>query len=279
MRARLLAPLAALALLAGACGTVPGDAVATVNGTTVDYGRFERIVSAQATDLGLDARDARTAQAAIDAGVVDRAALDEALLADLQSSDPAITTGPPLEIADGFVDQLFADVVDTDPDALDDIGVGERRLREVFDRLVTFEIRGLQLNQGQTGFPIDRTGQLASLQQSVIQQLVQAEIARQAVDELGLEVDDEAIDQIEQQFDDRFPDEDTLLAALEDAGYTRDDFDELFVLTQARQQAIQRVEDPAAAQEFFDSLDVDVADRFGDWDLQQGQVTAPSDPV
>lgn len=277
MRARLLAPLAALALLAGACGTVPGDAVATVNGTSVDYDRFERIVSAQADDLGLDARDARTAQAAIEAGVIDRAALDEALLADLQSSDPSITTGPPLEIADGFVDRVYDEVVDTD--ALGDIGVGERRLREVFERLVTFEIRGLQLNQGQTGFPIDRTGQLASLQQSVIQQLVQAEIARQAVDELGLEVDDEAIDQIEQQFNDRFPDQDTLLAALEDAGYTEDDFDELFVLTQARQQAIQRVEDPAAAQEFFDSLDVDVADRFGDWDLQQGQVTAPSDPV
>ena len=34
--------------------------------------------------------------------------------------------------------------------------------------------------EGQTGFPLDRSGQLAGLQQSVIQQLVQAEIARQA---------------------------------------------------------------------------------------------------
>lgn len=278
MRARLLAPLAALALLAGACGTVPSDAVATVNGTAVDYDRFERIVAIQAGDLGLDARDARQAQAAIDAGVIDRAALDQRLLTDLQSGT-GITPGPPLEFADGYLDEVYAEVVDADADALADLGVAQRRLREVFDRLVRFEVRGLQLNQGQTGFPIDRTAQLAGLQQSVIQQLVQAEIARQAVEELGLEVDDEAVQQIEQQFRDRFPDADTLLAALEDAGYTEQDFDELFVLTQARQQALQQVEDPAAAQAFFDGLDVDVADRFGDWDVQQGTVVAPTDPV
>lgn len=281
MRARILAFLAALAVLAGACATVPGDAVATVNGTTIDYDRFERIVASQAEDLGLSARDAEVAQRAIDAGLIDRGALDTALVEELQAQDSRITVGPPLEVDQELLDELFQQQMDAEgADALlEQLSLSARRFREVFERLVRFEIRGLQLNQGQTGFPIDRTQQLAGLQQSVIQQLVQAEIARQAVEKLDLEVDDEAVAQIEERLRSSFPDDQTLTAALEDAGYTPSDFDELFVMTQARQQAIQRVEDPAAAQEFFQSLDVHVADRFGNWDTQQGQVVPASRPV
>lgn len=282
MRARLLALLAALAVLAGACASVPSGAVATVNGEPVSYDRFERIVSVQAEGLGLSARDAAAVQAAFDSGLVDRQALDDALLQELQRGDDSrITAGPPLEVEDELVDELYAQQVgDGDLEAeLSELGLSERRFREVFDRLVRFEIRGLQVNQGQTGFPLDRSGQLAGLQQSVIQQLVQAEIARQAVEDLDLEVDPEAMEQIEEQYRTSFVDQETLEAALEDAGYTLDDFEELFVVTQARQQAIQRVEDPEAAQAFFDGLDVEVADRFGSWDVQQGQVLPPSDPV
>lgn len=280
MRARLLAPLAALAVLVGACATVPGDAVATVNGEAIDYDRFERIVAAQAEGLGLAPRDARLVQSAIDAGVIDRAALDAAIVQELQSADPRITPGPPLEVEDAFVDELLQVATPDDlAGALSGIGVAEGRFREVFEQFVRFEIRGIQLNQGQTGFPIDRSEQVGGLQQSVIQQLVQAEIARQAVAELGLEVDPEVVTQVEEQLRASFPDDETLQAALEDAGYTQEDFQELFVLTQARQQAIQRVEDPVQAQAFFESLDVDVAARFGSWNLQQGQVVAPTDPV
>ncbi len=282
MRARLLALLAALAVLTGACASVPGDAVATVNGTTIDYGRFERIVAAQVSDLGLQARDAQVGQAAIEAGLIDRAALDTALVQELSAppEDSRIEPGPPLEVDPALLDELYQSTTPDDPtDGLQQLGLAERRFREVFDRLVHFEIRGLQLNQGQTGFPIDRTAQVAGLQQSVIQQLVQAEIARQAVEQLDLEVDPEIVAQIEDQVRSRFPDDETLQAALEDAGYTKDDFDELFVLTQARQQAIQTVEDPAAAQAFFDGLDVEVATRFGTWDKQQGTVVAATAPV
>ena len=282
MRARLLALLAALAVLAGACASVPGDAVATVNGTTIDYGRFERIVAAQASDLGLQARDAQLAQAAIDAGVIDRAALDSALVEELSTSpdQSRIDPGPPLEVDPALLDELYATATPDDlADGLQQLGVGERRFREVFDRLVHFEIRGLQLNRGQTGFPIDRTAQVAGLQQSVIQQLVQAEVARQAVEALDIEVDPEAVSQVEDQVRSRFPDDETLQAALDDAGYTREDFDELFVLTQARQQALQTVQDPVAAQAFFDDLDVEVATRFGSWDEQQGTVVGPTAPA
>lgn len=282
MRARLLALLAALAVLAGACASVPGDAVATVNGEPVPYDQFERIVSVQAEGLGLSARDATAVQAAFDSGLVDRQALDQALVQELQRGDDSrITAGPPLEVEDDLLDELYAQQVD-DADLesqLSELGLSERRFREVFDRLVRFEIRGLQVNQGQGGFPIDRTDQLAGLQQSIISQLVQAEIARQAIEELDVEVDQEAVEEIEEQYRTRFVDQETLEAALRDAGYTLDDFEELFVLTQARQQAIQRVEDPSIAQAFFEGLDVQVADRFGSWDVQQGQVLPPSDPV
>lgn len=282
MRARLLALLAALAVLAGACASVPGDAVATVNGEPVPYDQFERIVSVQAEGLGLSARDATAVQAAFDSGLVDRQALDQALVQELQRGDDSrITAGPPLEVEDDLLDELYVQQVD-DADLesqLSELGLSERRFREVFDRLVRFEIRGLQVNQGQGGFPIDRTDQLAGLQQSIISQLVQAEIARQAIEELDVEVDQEAVEEIEEQYRTRFVDQETLEAALRDAGYTLDDFEELFVLTQARQQAIQRVEDPSTAQAFFEGLDVQVADRFGSWDVQQGQVLPPSDPV
>lgn len=282
MRARLLALLAALAVLAGACASVPGGAVATVNGTEIALDRFERIVSAQVSDLGLESRDARVIESAIDVGLIDRAALDQAILQELERGPDAarIDPGPPLAVEGDFVDELFDTATPDDLSAgLQQLGIAEERLREAFERFVSFEVRGLQLNQGQSGFPIDRRAQVEGLQQSVIQQLVQAEIARQAVEELGLEVDDEAVQQIEDQLRASFPDDETLQAALEDAGYTTDDFQELFVRTQARQQAIQRVEDPAAAQAFFDELDVEVADRFGSWDLQQGQVVPANDPV
>jgi hypothetical protein len=282
VRVRFLAVLASLAVLAGACGNVPDDAVATVNGEAVPYARFERIVAAQAEGIGLSGRDAEVAQRAFDAGVLDRAALDQALLDALGQEDGPIDSGPPLEVEQAFIDQLYDDQIaslDDPQQALSGIGVSEDRLREVFDRLVRFEVRGLQLNQGQTGFPIDRSDQLASLQQSIINQLVQAEIASQAVETLDLEVPEDAAATLEEQYLNQFGDEETLLAALEDAGYTRTDFEELFLGTQVNQQAIQTVEDPAEAQEFFDSLDVDVADRFGTWNTQQGQLVAPSNPV
>lgn len=278
MRVRLLALMAALAVLAGACGTVPGDAVATVNGSEVAYDRFERIVAAQAAGLGLDARDAQVAQQAIDAGVIDRAALDDALLEDLGRAEPNVSVGPPVEVPDAFMDQLYDQAVSAE-DVQQELGVGQRRLREVFERLVRHEVRGLALNQGQTGFPIGRSAQLTSLQQSVIQQLVQAEIYRQAVEELDVEVDEQVVDQVDQQFRAQLGDDEALTAALEDAGYTREDYTEIFVMTQARQQALQGLEDPAAAQEYFADLDVEVAERFGSWDPAQGQVVAPSDPV
>jgi hypothetical protein len=284
VRVRLLVPLAALAVLLGACSTVPGDAVATVNGADVDYDRFERIVAAQAEGLGLSARDAATAQAAIDAGLVDRAALDAALIAELQllqqGQESRVDPGPPLEVDDDLVDELYEQQAGaTDPAQLSDLGLTERRFREVFERLVRFEARGLRLNNLQTGFPIDRTSQLAGLQQSVIQQLVQAEIARQAVDELDLEIDEDTITEIDEQVRSSFPDQDALDAALAAAGFTQEDYDELVVMTQARQRAIQRIEDPAPAQAFFDTLEVDVASRFGSWDTQQGQVLPPADPA
>lgn len=292
MRARILVPLAALAMLAGACASVPGDAVATVNGHEVDVDRFERIVSAQAANLGLMPRDAQVAQRAIDAGIIDRAALDQALISELQALDQGqqsrIAAGPPLDVPQEFVDELFEQQVADEEDldaALSEIGVSSRRFREVFDRLVRFEARGLQVNRSQqdgsfqTGFPIDRSQQLAGLQQAVIQQLVQAEIARQAAVELDLEVSDETVSQIRDQIAGQFADDAALQAALEDFGFTKEDFQELIVRTQARQQALQQMQDPAQAQAFFEGLDVDVATRFGRWDEQQGTVVAPADEL
>lgn len=291
VRARILVPLAALAMLAGACSSVPADSVATVNGQAVDYDRFERIVSAQAVNLGLPPRDAEVAQRVIEAGIVDRAALDQVLISEIEKLDrgeeSAIAAGPPLEVPQEFVDQLYQQQVGSREDldtALSDVGLSSRRFREVFDRLVRFEARGLQVNRGpdgsfQTGFPIDRSQQLADLQQAIIQQLVQAEIARQAVEELELEVSDETVTQIEDQIAGQFEDDAALRAALEDFGFTEEDFRELIVRTRARQQAIQQVEDPAQAQAFFENLDVRVAGRFGRWDEQQGTVVPPADDL
>lgn len=288
MRARILAPLAALAMLAGACASVPGDAVATVNGEPIAYEQFERIVAAQVVNAGLTGRDAQVAQQAIDAGILDRAAIDEALQAELRllrdGEESALVAGPPLEVPQELVDELFEQQAasgDELEQQLSDLGLSLRRYREVFDRFVRFEVRGLQVNETpegefRTGFPIDRTQQVAGVQQSIIQQLVQAEIARQAVGELDLEVAEETISQIENAYLDSFQGEEALDAALDDAGYTRSDFDELIVGTQARQQTLQSVEDPAAAQAFFEGLDVDVATRFGRWDTQQGTVVAPA---
>lgn len=291
MRARILVSLAALAVLAGACSSVPADSVATVNGQSVDYDRFERIVSAQAVNLGLTPRDAELAQRVIDAGIIDRAALDQVLMGELEKLDRGeesqIVAGPPLEVPQEFVDQLYQQQVGTAEgldSTLSDIGVAPRRFREVFDRFVRFEARGLQVNRAQdgsfqTGFSIDRSQQLAGLQQAIIQQLVQAEIARQAVEELDLEVSDETVTQIEDQIAGQFEDAAALDAALEDFGFTKEDFRELIVRTQARQQAIQRVEDPAQAQSFFENLDIQVAARFGRWDAQQGTVVPPTDDL
>lgn len=291
MRARILVPLAALAMLAGACSSVPADSVATVNGQAVDYDQFERIVSAQAANLGLGARDAQVAEQAIDSGLIDRQELDQALVEEFQKGEQGqesqIAPGPPLEVSQQFVDQLYEQQVASQDDldaALSDLGLSSRRFREVFDRLVHFEARGLQVNRAQdgsfqTGFPVDRSQQLAGLQQAIIQQLVQAEIARQAVDDLELEVSEDVVTQIEDQIAGQFEDDAALQAALEDFGFTDTDFDELIVRTQARQQAIQRVEDPAQAQAFFDDLDVDVAARFGRWDEQQGTVVPPADEL
>lgn len=293
MRARLLVPLAALAMLAGACASVPGDAVATVNGQTVDQDRFERMVSARAANIGMMPRDAEVARRAIDAGIIDRQALDQALVGELealgQGQPSELVAGPPLDVPQEFVDELFEQQVGDEQDldaALDELGgVSPDRFREVFDRLVRFEARGLLTNQNPqdgsftTGFPIDRSQQLAGLQQGVIQQLVQAEITRQVVEELDLEVSEDTVAQIEDQVVSQFADDDALQAALDDVGYTREDFQELFVRTQARQQALQQVQDPAPVQAFFEDLDVDVATRFGRWDEQQGTVVAPADEL
>lgn len=291
MRARILVPLAALAMLAGACSSVPADSVATVNGQAVDYDQFERIASAQAVNLGLRPRDAQVAQQAIDAGLIDREALDQALIGEFQKGEQGqesqIAIGPPLEVSQEFVDQQYQQQVGSEENldaTLSDLGISSRRFREVFDRLVRFEARGLQVNRAQdgsfqTGFAIDRSQQLAGLQQSIIQQLVQAEIVRQAVDELDVEVSEDTVSQIEEQIAGQFEDDAALQAALEDFGFTDTDFDELIVRTQARQQAIQRVEDPAQAQAFFENLHVDVAARFGRWDAQQGTVVPPADEL
>src|SRR5690606_33960922 len=111
-RVRLPALLGALAVLVGACATVPGGAVATGNGRSVSYDRFERIVSTQAEGLGLSGRDAAVVQAAFDSGLVDRQSLDDALLQELQrGEDSRIIPGPPLEVEDELVDELYEEQV------------------------------------------------------------------------------------------------------------------------------------------------------------------------
>lgn len=284
MRVRFSVALAALAMFAAACANVPGGAVATVNGEPIDVDRFERIVSAQLATVGLADRDADLLDRAREVGLFDRELLDAALIAELGRTPDETRIGLDADttIEPGFLDELFAAQLDAsaDPaDAFRQLGVTEEAYRATFDRLVPFEARGLELNQNQTGFPLGRRPQLPALQSNIIQQLVQAEIARQAAEALDLPLDEEALATAEQRIRDSFESDEALDRALADAGYTRDDLRELFVLTPARQEALQLTDDIAAAQAFFDALEVEVAERFGSWDIGQGRLLPPSDPL
>ena len=280
MRARLLAVLAALSVLAAACGVTPAGSVATVNGSQVDYDRFARIVAARLDASELAEADARTIQDAIDVGLLDRQALDQALLGDLQArqqgGEPRIDQGPPLQVPDDFVDELYQaqPASSADEAELERIGTTPDEMRRVFGDFVPFEVRGLLRSQGQPGFPVDPAQQTLTQQQAVLSTLVQSEILAQAVDELDVAPSDEEVERAAEEIRASVP-EDQFDEALTGLGYDQDDFRDLIVLPRARQQALQALEDPTEAQAFFDELDVDVADRFGRWDAEQGRLVAP----
>lgn len=277
MRARLLAVIAALAVSAGACGTVPSGAVAIVEGRQIPMERFERIVAAQSSQLGLRGRTADIAELAQEVGVLDRAALDAAITQEVQSGpDGGRLAGAELpELPSDLVDDLLASQPVTE-DGLDRLGLSEERYREVFAEIAGAEVVGLLNNQLQSGFPLDARQQIPQLQGSVIQQLVQAEIAEYVVEELDLEVPEEAVQNSEDQIRAQLPADRELEDLLAESGYDLEDFRQLFVLTPVRQEVIQTSDRSEEIRPLFEDLDVSVAERFGTWDQANGQLLPPT---
>lgn len=275
MRARLLSAVAVLAVLAGACGTVPSSAVAIVEGREISMARFERIVAAQSAQLGLQGRDAEVAGVAVETGLLDRVVLDADLTAELNPADGSQTRIVPAELPDlpaEVVDDLFANQPISDG-LLEDVGISRDRYRDVFARIAGTEAAGLINSQFQPGFPLMAADQIPVVQTQVLSQLVQAEIQAFIVEEAGLEVDPAMIDQSREQLLGQLPPDLTLEEILEGSGYDERDFEELFVTAPVHRDIISMATEQAdVIGPLFENLDVNVARRFGRWDTANGQL-------
>lgn len=282
MRARVLAVVAALAVLASACGVVSASAAAVVGGTRVPMDEFSRLVQARIQGLGLEGTDLRLAEQGRELGLLSADRIRQGVGQAIQDGD--MGQGDLPELPDPVVDELFASareaVGDDYEPALEDLGVDEQTWQEVYGRAAERLVAGILYfgQQQPPTIPLDRADYLRQVQSVTLSELITAELARQQFDALGLELDQDEIDQQREAIMSGFETQEEFEAVRLQAGRgypTMEDFDELIVRTQLRRQILQQPDNAEQAQRAREQIDIEVPGRFGTWNPEQGRVVAP----
>lgn len=282
MRARVLAVVAALAVLASACGVVSASAAAVVGGTRVPMDEFSRLVQARIQGLGLEGTDLRLAEQGRELGLLSADRIRQGVGQAIQDGD--MGQGDLPELPDPVVDELFASareaVGDDYEPALEELGVDEQTWQEVYGRAAERLVAGILYfgQQQPPTIPLDRADYLRQVQSVTLSELITAELARQQFDALGLELDQDEIDQQREAIMSGFETQEEFEAVRLQAGRgypTMEDFDELIVRTQLRRQILQQPDNAEQAQRAREQIDIEVPGRFGTWNPEQGRVVAP----
>lgn len=282
VRARVLAAVAALAVLAGACGTVSTSAAAVVGDEQVSMEEFSRLVSARIDGLGLEGRELRLAEQGQELGLLAPDRIRQGVSQALSEGDIAQEDLPALP--DGVVDQLFdaarQALGDDYEAALEELGLSEDQWREVYALAAERFVAGIIYfgQQQPPSIPLDRDSYLRQVQADTLSELVSAELTRQQFEALDLALDPEEVESQREAIVSSFDSEEQFQSVREQPGRaypTMPDFDELIVRTQVRQQALQEEEIAQDASEIRGEIEVTVANRFGTWNAEQGRVVAP----
>lgn len=282
VRARVLAAVAALAVLAGACGTVSTSAAAVVGDEQVSMEEFSRLVSARIDGLGLEGRELRLAEQGQELGLLAPDRIRQGVSQALSEGDIAQEDLPALP--DGVVDQLFdaarQALGDDYEAALEELGISEDQWREVYALAAERFVAGIIYfgQQQPPSIPLDRDSYLRQVQADTLSELVSAELTRQQFEALDLALDPEEVESQREAIVSSFDSEEQFQSVREQPGRaypTMPDFDELIVRTQVRQQALQEEEIAQDASEIRGEIEVTVANRFGTWNAEQGRVVAP----
>lgn len=276
LRSRLaVATLALAGVLGTACGTVPGDVVAVVDGVEIPYSRFDQIMSRSTQYLGLSGSTLEIAERAEAAGLLRRDLLDSTLIQATQSPDVDANLLPqlPEALLDALWFEQFEFLSDDEAAALlDEVGVDEGTYRTVFDQIAVAEMAGL-FQTGAGGFALDRSSQVRGVQSNVIGQLIEFQFTQLLVDRLEIEIPQEDIDLQFEFVAAQFDTDEELAIAVGRLGYTPHEYRDIVVANQVRTTALQGVQDPdliADLQAYIEGLEVEVAPRFGSFDIQLG---------
>lgn len=281
MRARLLAGLAALVVLAAACGVVPSSVAAVVGDEQVPMDELSRLATARLEGLGLEGRDLQIAQQARELGLLTDTTVREGVgqaINEAQVAQDALPTLP-----EEVVDSLYAAerqaLGDGYDDALDELRIDEDEWRERYGRAAEVVVAGIlffgQQQQQPDQIPLDQSAYVGIVQRTTLSELVSVELAQQQFQALGLELSEADLETQEQAIVSSFEDQAAFEAALDRFGYpTTGDFDELVVAHAVRSNALQQPDnaDDLAA---LDPIEVEIPDRFGTWDTAQQRVVEP----
>lgn len=281
MRSRLLAGLAALAVLAAACGVVPSSAAAVVGAEKVPMDELSRLATARLEGLGLEGRDLRIAEQARELGLLTDSTVREGVSQAINQQQVAQDALPslPEEVVDSLYSAEQQALGDGYDDALDELRVDEDEWRELYGRAAEVIVAGIlffgQQQQQPDQIPLAQSDYVGIVQRTTLSELVSVELTRQQFRALGLELSEGDLETQEQAIVSSFEDEEAFQAALDRFGYpTKRDFDELVVAHAVRSNALQQPDnaDDVAA---LDPIEVEIPDRFGTWDAAQQRVVEP----
>lgn len=282
MRARVLAVVAALAVLASACGIVSASAAAVVGDARVPMDAFSRLVAARIEGLGLEGTDLQLAQEGRELGLLSADRIRQGVGQAIQDGDMGQEDLP--ELPDPVVEELFAaarEAVGDDYEAaLEQLGVDDQTWRDVYGRAAERLVAGIIYygQQQPPSIPLARADYLREVQAATLSELISAELTRQQFDALGLELDPEQVQQQEDAIMTSFENEEEFQSALAQPGRgypTVEDFRELILRTQTRRQVLQQPDNAQQAQQAREQIEVEVPSRFGTWNPEQGRVVAP----
>ena len=281
MRARVLAVVAALAVFASACGAVPAQAAAVVGDARVSMEQFSQLVAARVQGLGLEGRDLQLAREGRELGLLDPARVREGVSQALSDGELSQQDLPslPQPVADDLFAAAREALGDDYAPALEELGVDEDTWRDVHARAAQRLVAGIIYfgQQQPPTIPLAHDDYVRQVQAATLSELVSAELTRQQFSALGLELDPGEVSSREEQIRSSFDSSEAFQAALEQPGRTyptEEDFQELIVRTQVRQEVLQQQDNAEEAARVRDEIDVQVASRFGTWDPQQGRVVA-----
>lgn len=281
MRSRLLAGLAALLVLAAACGVVPSSAAAVVGDERVPMEELARLATARLEGLGLEGRDLRIAELARELGLVTDTTVREGVSQAINQQQVAQDALPslPEEVVDSLYSAEQQALGDGYDDALEQLPVDEDEWRELYGRAAEVIVAGIlffgQQQQQPDQIPLAQADYVGIVQRTTLSELVSVELTRQQFRALELELSEDDLETQEQAIVSSFEDEEAFQAALDRFGYpTKDDFDELVVAHAVRSNALQQPDnaDDVAA---LDPIEVEIPERFGTWDTTQQRVVEP----